>query len=105
MFRNLREDIYKELVTPSHEFKNKSIIYRIGTFLLYYISENNKRIFDDSLLSTFGNYLHADSPEVISQRLKDLGVSYLLIDLNAATIDQDPNKILTKNYESLVSFL
>ncbi|MDQ7023225.1 MAG: hypothetical protein Q9M97_06935 [Candidatus Gracilibacteria bacterium] len=34
--------------------------------------------------------------------MKDLGLKYLLVDLNAATIDQDPRHNLTKRYENLL---
>jgi hypothetical protein len=31
--------------------------------------------------------------------MKILGLNYLLVDLNAATIDKDPRRNLTKRYE------
>jgi hypothetical protein len=34
--------------------------------------------------------------------MKEFGLKYLLVDLNAATIDQDPSHNLTKRYEKLL---
>jgi len=34
--------------------------------------------------------------------MKKLGLSYLLVDLNAATIDRDPRHDLTRRYEEML---
>ncbi len=35
--------------------------------------------------------------------MKKMGLKYLLVDLNAATIDKDPRRDLTKRFEQLLS--
>ena len=35
--------------------------------------------------------------------MKTLGLKYLLVDLNAATIDRDPRRALTTRFEHLLS--
>ena len=70
--------------------------------MTYLINENRKRYLDDSLLMTFGDYLYDPSPEKTIDRMKSLGLRYLLVDLNAATIDRDPRHALTDRAEKLL---
>ena len=97
------QKIYKNISNPENKFKNQSWIYRVWTFLKYYISENNKRLVEDWLLTTFNNYIYDESINKTVSNLKKLWLWYLLIDLNAATIDKDPRHNLTKRYEKLLS--
>ena len=83
----------------------KGNIYRVGTFLKYFISENHKRLLEDSLLSSFEYYIKGGSNKVTAQNLQKLELDYILLDLNAATIDQDPGKRLTARYEEMLEFL
>lgn len=98
-------ELYHEIIEPRQDYKNKEMIFRSGTFLKYYITENNSRLYEDSLLFNFDKYFYNDDPEVISERLTKLWISTLLFDLNAATIDQDPNKGLTKRYEKMLQYV
>lgn len=97
-----RNKLYSAILYPSKEERNQSTIYRIGTFLTYFISENRKRYIDDSLVQSFGQYVYDANPDVTVDRLKKLGMKYFLIDLNAATIDKDPRHDLTKRFENLL---
>ncbi|MCP4524249.1 MAG: hypothetical protein GY828_08585 [Candidatus Gracilibacteria bacterium] len=100
--RTSLDNIYGGISHPSEEFKNTDNIYRIGTFLKYYISQNNKRLLEDSLVTKFDSYILADTPNKTVENIKTLGLKYFLVDLNAATIDKDPRRNLTKRYESLL---
>ena len=100
--RDLRNLLYGQIVHPKEDNKNPAILLRIGTFLTYYVSENRSRYLDDSLLFEFNRYLYDTNPQVTIERLKTLGIRYVLMDLNAATIDRDPARNLTKRYESLL---
>lgn len=83
-------------------------MYRVGTFLKYYVTENNYRLYEDSLLFNFKRYIYTETdmePDMVVERMKKLGIKYVLIDLNAATIDDDPEKNLTSRYESLLKIL
>ena len=99
---DMRESLYTITLYPNSEIKNIKWIYRIGTFLKYFISENQSRFLDDSLVMEFHKYIYDENPNIAIDRIKKLGTSYFLTDLNAATIDRDPRHDLTKRYEELL---
>lgn len=102
--KNALNNIFEWVLNPKNEYKNKEIIYRAWTFLKYYISENNKRLFEDNLLFNFSDYIFDEDSDITIQRFKNLWIKYLLVDLNAATIDKDPqNHKLTNRYEEILS--
>jgi predicted HAD superfamily phosphohydrolase YqeG len=70
--------------------------------LKYHISENNKRLYEDSLVTQFDKYFYNKNSDITVERMKKFGLKYLLVDLNAATIDQDPRHNLTTRYEKLL---
>ena len=70
--------------------------------MTYLINNNRKRYLEDSLISTFGDYFYDTVPEVTIERMKKVGLRYLLMDLNAATIDRDPRRVLTTRFEKLL---
>ncbi len=100
--RALGQYVYSQVLYPPKDNQNTGWIYRIGTFMTYLINENAKRYLDDSLLMTFGDYFYDISPEKTINRMKSLGLKYLLVDLNAATIDKDPRHALTDRAEKLL---
>jgi len=95
-------NIYKNISNPSEEYKNTTGIYRIWTFLKYHISENNKRLLEDSLIFQFNDYIYNDNINKTVENLKKLWLEYLLVDLNAATIDKDERHNLTTRFEKLL---
>ncbi len=100
----LRQDMYESVIYVAPENKNTKNIFRVGTFLKYFISENNKRLFEDSLLTSFKNYIEWENASYTLENFKKLDLSYILLDLNAATIDQDPERRLTARYEDMLRF-
>lgn len=70
--------------------------------MTYLITKNNTRYFDDSLLISFRDYFYEPSPEATIERMKKMDLGYLLVDLNAATIDKDPRHNLTDRFEKLL---
>ncbi len=70
--------------------------------MTYLIDRNRQRFFDDSLVFSFETYFYDPSPEATIDRMKKMGFKYLLIDLNAATIDKDPRHALTTRFEHLL---
>lgn len=95
-------NIYKNTSNPVEKYKNKSWIYRIGTFLKYHISENNTRLFEDSLIFSFNDYIYNPDINKTIENFKKMWVEYILADLNAATIDKDARHNLTTRYEKLL---
>lgn len=100
--KKTRLKIYDLVLNPDEKYKNKSWIYRIWTFLKYYISENNSRLYEDSLLTKFDKYFYNDNYDLWVSNMKKVWLKYLLVDLNAATIDNDPRHDLTRRYENLL---
>ena len=96
--------MYEEIITPSDERESTSYIFRVGTFLKYYIHESYNRFLEDDLLTSFWSYFYDEDNAVITQRFKKVGIESLIVDLNAATIDQDPEKKLTQRYENILSY-
>lgn len=95
--------VYNTVLNPDKELKNKDFIYRVGTFMKYFIVNNNERLYEDSLISKFFDYFYdKENIDMAFERMKTLGMRYLLVDLNAATIDQSPEGSLTKRYEALL---
>lgn len=102
--KNLRSQLYKKVLYPSKEFQNTKWIYRIGTFLKYFIANNHSRLLEDSLVFDFETYFYDEEDlNVWIERMKKVWVEYFLVDLNAATIDKDPARNLTKRYEKLLA--
>jgi hypothetical protein len=96
-------NLYTTVLYPTPDIRNKKNIYRIGTFLTYFIDNNRTRYYDDSLIFNFDTYFYDKDPDVTIERMKKIGLSYLLVDLNAATIDKDSRHDLTKRYENLLN--
>ena len=46
---------------------------------------------------------HNENIDKTVENIKKLGLSYFLVDLNAATIDRDPRHDLTRRYENLLA--
>ncbi len=100
---NLRVDMYEKILYPSKQTKNSKWIYRIWTFLSYYIIDNNKRLFWDSLIDLFDKYFYDENDlDKSLERMQKMWMSYLLADLNAATIDKDSRRALTKRFDNLL---
>lgn len=100
--RAVRGDMYNTVLYPAKDMKNTAGIYRIGTFLTYFIDNNRSRYYDDSLVFNFDKYFYNKDPNTTVDRMQKLGLKYLLVDLNAATIDKDPRHDLTRRFENLL---
>lgn len=101
--RKLRLELYKKILYPAVADRNEAPIYRIGTFLTYFITDSKFRYFDDSLVQNFYTYFYDEDRNTTVDRISKSGLKYFLVDLNAATIDRDPRHNLTTRYESLLN--
>jgi len=99
MYPNLQES----LVQINSE--KESLIWRVGTSMTYFIGNNSKRVFSDNQMGMFNALLinHPNKSEVV-EIAKASGFKYLILDLQTASIDQTPNKTLTKKYNDLIEF-
>lgn len=98
----IRMNMYKNLVSPVTEIKSDAIIYRMWTFLKYFITENNYRLIEDSLIFTFEDYVYNPDLNKTIDNFKKLWINYIVVDLNTPTIDKDPSHALTKRFENLL---
>lgn len=103
IFAQMREQTYAVIMNPNKELLNNRKIYRIGTFLTYFIRNNTTRYLDDSLVMEYDRMISSPHDDTAAERLDKLWIGYLLIDLNAATIDRDPRRNLTTRFESLIA--
>jgi hypothetical protein len=98
----LRNSLYHGLLYPEKSSQNMEGIYRVGTFMSYYVNQNRARFYEDSLVTNFDTYLAGKDREATIDNLEKLGLRYILMDLNAATIDSDPRRDLTRRFEKLL---
>jgi len=101
---DLSQDLHELVIYPPREYKSNKNIYRVGTFMKYFISDNNSRVWDDALLNKFDSYVYDEDTDITKERLEKLNISYLLFDLNAATIDNDERRALTTRFENMLRF-
>ncbi len=99
---DIKTKLYKNIVSPNKENKSDAIIYRMWTFLKYFITENNYRLFEDSLIFTFDDYIYDKDINTTVNNFKKLWMKYIIVDLNTPTIDKDPTHNLTKRFENLL---
>lgn len=100
---NILDDLYQKILYPSPENLNNLGVYRVGTFMSYFIQNNRSRFFDDSLINEFQAMLYDENSDTTLDRMEKIGLKYFLIDLNAATIDRDERHALTTRFENLLT--
>lgn len=72
MFSQMREQAYIFIMNPSDEFLNNRKIYRIGTFLTYFIRNNITRYLDDSLVMEYDRMISSPNDDTAAERLDKL---------------------------------
>jgi hypothetical protein len=82
----------------------KNYVYRIGSFIPYFILENDRRVFDDSLLDFFTCLNHAGNDENTYRSLKTLGFRYMVVDPTIALMEKDPNGTLHQKVTGFVGW-
>lgn len=100
----LKQQLFTQVINPSDDIKSSENIYRVGTFMTYFMVDNNIRVVSDNLINQFDAYIWDEDTSITTQRLQDLSIRYLVVDLNAATIDDDPRQELTRRYENLLEY-
>ena len=77
---------------------------RIGTFLPYFINNNDRLLLNDNQLDTFNCIDNEQDDEVTLNRLQKLGFKYIIFDLNTATIESNPEGTLHKKVSRFAEF-
>ncbi len=70
--RKLRQHAYDTVINPPKEYRSTDTIFRSGTFLKYYITQNTQRLLEDNLLMQYQTYFYDADREVQIDRLKQL---------------------------------
>ena len=75
-------------------------IYRIGTFINYYIDNNQNRVFEDNQLGQFESIAALlERDENFISVLKDNGFKYILFNPNDIYFDQTPEQTFRKKFD------
>ncbi len=100
-------DDIRTIVVQRHEsMPDRPYLYRIGTFIPYFIPKNSEIIgTSDQQLDLFNCLNQENNPALTLKRLKALGFNSIIFDTNTATIEQDPNGTLHKKAQAFVNFL
>ncbi len=97
----------REAIVERHEtMPDRPYVYRVGTFIPYFIPKNLEIIgVSDSQLDLF-NCIHQErNPELTVRRLKALGFNSVVFDTNTATIERDEQGSLHKKVGAFVDFV
>lgn len=100
-------DDIRDIVLQRHEMMpERPFVFRMGTFIPYFIPKNLEIIpFADNQLEFF-NCLNQEQDHTLTlQRLQALGFNSIIFDTNTHTIERNPNGTLHQKVNKLVSFL
>lgn len=85
---------------------DRPYLYRIGTFIPYFIPRNLEVIgLADHQLDVFNCLYQERDSALMTKRLKALGFSSIIFDTNTATIERDVNGSLHKKVQALIDYL
>jgi hypothetical protein len=85
----------------------EAVVLNLGTMLRYYIQNNERRLFDDNQLDLFYSlWINSGRSKVATaNRLRQLGVDYILLDLDVHTLDVTLDGSLRAKVEEFVEFM
>lgn len=84
----------------------KTLVYKVGTSLMCFIKENNKRVFRDDQLNTFQQLREKyTSNKDLVNVLKASNFKFILLDLQTFSIDKTPGQTLVKKYDAFREFV
>ncbi len=99
-------DIRQEVELRYAEYPDRPYLYRIGTFIPYFIPKNLERIgINDHQLDVFNCLYQERDAALTVRRLKSLGFNAIIFDTNTATIEADPNGSLHKKVNAFLEFV
>jgi hypothetical protein len=85
---------------------DRPYLYRVGTFIPYFIPKNSEVIgATDNQLDLFNCLNQEHNPALTLQRIKALGFNSIIFDTNTATIERDQEGSLHKKVQDFVDFL
>lgn len=98
-------DTVKMIDSYPHNSENPNYLYRIWTFIPFFIEDARRVMVTDSQLDKF-RCIDWDwtNDERTLERLKDLWFKFFILDTNTYTIEKDPNWSLHQKYKRFVDF-
>ncbi|MDD5624076.1 MAG: hypothetical protein PHI23_05210, partial [Candidatus Peribacteraceae bacterium] len=100
------DDIARIAKERKDKMPNEPYLYRIGTFIPYFIPRNLEIIgISDHQLDFFNCLFQERDAKLTLKRLKKLGFNSIVFDTNTPTIEKDPNGSLHQKVRAFVDFL
>ncbi len=99
-------DDIRQVVVERHEgMPERPYLYRMGTFIPYFIPKNLEIIGNaDNQLDFFNCLFQERDPELTLRRLNALGFNSMIFDTNTATIESNPNGTLHQKVNAFLDF-
>ncbi len=99
------DDIRTSIEERAALMPEQPYVYRIGTFIPYFIPKNLERIpVADQQLDYFNCLNQEKNPALTLQRLQALGFNGIVFDTNTQTIEKDPNGSLHQKVNAFADF-
>jgi hypothetical protein len=100
------DDIREMIEARGAAMPDRPYVYRVGTFIPYFIPKNLE-VFPlaDHQLDFFNCLYQEKDPALTLKRLQALGFNAIIFDTNTATIEQDPNGSLHQKVQAFVDFV
>lgn len=101
------DDIANIVAEGKEKYPDRYYLYRIGTFITYFIPFNDQFIAkNDPQIDFFMCLLgEEDDNQIVAERLKKLGFRYMMVDLYTASIEKDTKGTLHQKMTRLLKFL
>lgn len=98
-------DIRRSVEARAADMPQQPYLYRIGTFIPYFIPQNLERIgIADQQLDFFNCLNQEKNPALTLKRLQALGFNSIVFDTNTQTIEKDENGSLHKKVNAFADF-
>ena len=99
-------DISNTVLQRYNSMPNQPYLYRVGTFISYFIPQNLQVIgISDQQLDFFNCLDQERNPQLTLQRLQALGFNDMVFDTNTQTIETNPNGTLHKKVQAFEDFV
>jgi len=99
------DDIRDEIQARAEATPDRPYVYRMGTFIPYFIPRNFEVLpLADNQLDMFNCLYQERDAALTLKRLQTLGFNSMIFDLNTQTIEKDPNGSLHKKVQAFVDF-
>lgn len=100
------DDIAEEALRRNRSMPDRPYVYRMGTFIPYFIPRNLEILGISDHQLDFFNCLNAERDHVLTlKRLQTLGFNSIVFDTNTATIEKDPNGSLHQKVNAFLDFV